>query len=73
MRRRCHGEKGFDVIEAEPGRLREVTGIGAVRAKQLAHHTNVTAMGAAGGALCEHRVRDCSGVLAVRDQYSIVA
>jgi hypothetical protein len=29
MRRRCHGEKGFDVIEAEPGRLREVTGIGA--------------------------------------------
>src|SRR5271163_1439213 len=28
-------EKVFDVIEAEPGRLREVTGIGAVRAKRI--------------------------------------
>jgi exodeoxyribonuclease V alpha subunit len=70
---KAFGEKVFDVIEGEPDRLREVTGIGAARAKQRAHHTNVTAMGAAGGALCEHRVRDCSGVLAVRDQYSIVA
>ena len=29
------GEKVFDVIEAEPDRLREVTGIGAVRAKRI--------------------------------------
>jgi exodeoxyribonuclease V alpha subunit len=29
------GEKVFDIIEAEPGRLREVTGIGAVRAKRI--------------------------------------
>src|SRR6476646_3572335 len=28
-------EKVFDVIEAEPDRLREVTGIGAVRAKRI--------------------------------------
>src|SRR5271165_4128359 len=28
-------EKVFDVIEAEPNRLREVTGIGAVRAKRI--------------------------------------
>jgi len=28
-------EKVFDVIEAEPDRLREVTGIGAVRAKPI--------------------------------------
>ena len=30
---KAFGEKVFDVIEAEPDRLREVTGIGAVRAK----------------------------------------
>ena len=29
------GEKVFDIIEAEPHRLREVTGIGAVRAKRI--------------------------------------
>ena len=29
------GEKVFDVIEAEPDRLREVTGIGAVRARRI--------------------------------------
>src|ERR1700721_748518 len=29
------GEKVFDVIEAEPDRLREVTGIGVVRAKRI--------------------------------------
>ena len=29
------GEKVFDVIEAEPDRLREVTGIGQVRAKRI--------------------------------------
>ena len=29
---KAFGEKVFDVIEAEPDRLREVTGIGAVRA-----------------------------------------
>jgi ATP-dependent exoDNAse (exonuclease V) alpha subunit len=29
------GEKVFDVIEAAPDRLREVTGIGAVRAKRI--------------------------------------
>jgi exodeoxyribonuclease V alpha subunit len=29
------GEKVFDVIEAEPDRLREVTGIGTVRAKRI--------------------------------------
>src|ERR1700684_539838 len=29
------GDKVFDVIEAEPDRLREVTGIGAVRAKRI--------------------------------------
>jgi exodeoxyribonuclease V alpha subunit len=28
-------EKVFDIIEAEPGRLREVTGIGAVRARRI--------------------------------------
>ena len=32
---KAFGEKGFDVIEAEPDRLREVTGIGAVRAKRI--------------------------------------
>jgi len=32
---RSFGEKVFDVIEAEPDRLREVTGIGAVRAKRI--------------------------------------
>ena len=32
---KAFGEKVFDVIEAEPGRLREVTGIGAVRAKRI--------------------------------------
>ena len=32
---RAFGEKVFDVIEAEPDRLREVTGIGAVRAKRI--------------------------------------
>jgi exodeoxyribonuclease V alpha subunit len=31
---KAFGEKVFDVIEAEPDRLREVTGIGAVRAKR---------------------------------------
>jgi len=36
-KRRCEasGEKVFDIIEAEPDRLREVTGIGAVRAKRI--------------------------------------
>ena len=29
------GEKVFDIIEAEPDRLREVTGLGAVRAKRI--------------------------------------
>ena len=29
------GEKVFDIIEAEPGRLRDVTGIGEVRAKRI--------------------------------------
>src|SRR3974390_2930053 len=33
---RAFGEKVFDVIEAEPGRLREVEGIGPVRAKRIA-------------------------------------
>src|ERR1700754_1418672 len=32
---KAFGEKVFDVIEAEPNRLREVTGIGAVRAKRI--------------------------------------
>ncbi len=32
---RAFGEKVFDKIEAEPGRLREVTGIGPVRAKRI--------------------------------------
>jgi exodeoxyribonuclease V alpha subunit len=32
---RAFGEKVFDVIEAEPDRLREVTGIGPVRAKRI--------------------------------------
>jgi exodeoxyribonuclease V alpha subunit len=32
---KAFGEKVFDVIEAEPGRLREVMGIGAVRAKRI--------------------------------------
>ena len=32
---RALGEKVFDVIEAEPERLREVTGIGKVRAKRI--------------------------------------
>ena len=32
---RAFGEKVFDTIEAEPERLREVTGIGAVRAKRI--------------------------------------
>ena len=32
---RAFGEKVFDVIEAEPERLREVTGVGRVRAKQI--------------------------------------
>ena len=32
---RAFGEKVFDVIEAEPERLREVTGIGRVRAKRV--------------------------------------
>ena len=32
---KAFGEKVFDVIEAEPDRLREVTGIGAVRAKRV--------------------------------------
>src|SRR5258708_25853615 len=34
MVRAC-GDKVFDVIEAEPNRLREVTGIGSVRAKRI--------------------------------------
>jgi exodeoxyribonuclease V alpha subunit len=33
---KAFGDKVFDVIEAEPDRLREVTGIGAVRAKRIA-------------------------------------
>jgi hypothetical protein len=32
---KAFGERVFDVIEAEPDRLREVTGIGAVRAKRI--------------------------------------
>lgn len=32
---RAFGEKVFDVIEAEPARLREVTGIGKVRARRI--------------------------------------
>ena len=32
---KAFGEKVFDVIEAEPDRLREVTGIGTVRAKRI--------------------------------------
>ena len=32
---RAFGEKVFDIIEAEPERLREVTGIGPVRAKRI--------------------------------------
>src|SRR3954467_10295189 len=32
---RAFGEKVFDTIEAEPGRLREVTGIGTVRANRI--------------------------------------
>jgi exodeoxyribonuclease V alpha subunit len=32
---RAFGENVFDIIEAEPARLREVTGIGAVRAKRI--------------------------------------
>ena len=32
---KAFGEKVFDIIEAEPGRLREITGIGAVRAKRI--------------------------------------
>ena len=32
---RIFGEKVFDIIEAEPGRLREVEGIGPVRAKRI--------------------------------------
>jgi exodeoxyribonuclease V alpha subunit len=32
---RAFGEQVFDIVEAEPGRLREVTGIGAVRAKRI--------------------------------------
>ena len=32
---KAFGEKVFDVIEAAPDRLREVTGIGAVRAKRI--------------------------------------
>ena len=32
---RAFGDKVFDIIEAEPDRLREVTGIGAVRAKRI--------------------------------------
>jgi exodeoxyribonuclease V alpha subunit len=32
---RAFGEKVFDVIEAEPARLREVTGIGRVRANRI--------------------------------------
>ena len=32
---RAFGEKVFDVIEAEPGRLREVTGIGPMRARRI--------------------------------------
>jgi exodeoxyribonuclease V alpha subunit len=33
---RAFGEKVFDVIEAEPDRLREVDGIGPVRATRIA-------------------------------------
>src|ERR1700685_4468751 len=32
---KAFGDKVFDIIEAEPARLREVTGIGAVRAKRI--------------------------------------
>src|ERR1700709_1149471 len=32
---KAFGEKVFDIIEAEPDRLREVTGIGVVRAKRI--------------------------------------
>ena len=36
---RAFGERVFDTIEAEPKRLREVTGIGPVRAKRITHLT----------------------------------
>ena len=36
---KAFGEKVFDIIEAEPDRLREVTGIGAVRAKRITDAT----------------------------------
>jgi len=32
---RCFGEKVFDVIEATPDRLREVDGIGPIRAASI--------------------------------------
>jgi exodeoxyribonuclease V alpha subunit len=32
---RAFGEKVFDIIEAEPERLREITGVGAVRARRI--------------------------------------
>jgi exodeoxyribonuclease V alpha subunit len=32
---KAFGEKVFDIIEAEPDKLREITGIGAVRAKRI--------------------------------------
>ena len=32
---KAFGEKVFDIIEAEPKRLQEVTGIGTVRAKRI--------------------------------------
>lgn len=32
---KAFGEKVFDIIEAEPARLREVTGIGVIRAKRI--------------------------------------
>src|SRR3954467_12688001 len=34
---KAFGERVFDVIEAEPGRLREVSGIGPMRAERIAN------------------------------------
>jgi hypothetical protein len=47
---RAFGEKVFDTIEAEPQRLREVTGIGPVRANQI---TGAWACWRSGARSCE--------------------
>jgi NAD-dependent DNA ligase len=55
---RAFGEKVFDTIEAEPERLREVTGIGPVRAKRItaawAEHPEAAAL----VGLLEHRAEE---------------